>query len=141
MNSGEEVSRGLFVARRDAPEVFDGVEEALDEIAFGIEREIARALNLPVGLWRDDRDDVAYLEAGNEAIGVISLVGDHGFRRSLGGKRFGLGDVVNLAPGEADREGIAQGVDDGVDLGGQPAPRAPDGVVLAPFFRAPALCW
>lgn len=140
MNSGEEVPRGFLVTGCDAPEVFDGVEEPLDEVAFGVEREVARSLNLAVGLGRNDRDDVAYLEAGDEAVGVVSLVGDHGVRLDLGGKRFSLGDVVNLAAGEADCERIAQGIDDGMDLGGQPAPRAPDGMVLAPFLRAPALC-
>lgn len=140
MDSGEKVSGGFLIARRDASEVFDRIEEAFDEVAFGIEREVAGTLNLAVSLWRDDGRDAARLEAGDEAVGVITFVGDHGFRLDLGGKRFGFSDVVDVTACEADRERIAEGVDDGMDLGGQPAPRAPDGVVLAPFLRAPALC-
>jgi len=37
-------------------------------------------------------------------------------------------------------DGIAQGIDERVDFGGQSAARAPDRL-LAVFFRAPALCW
>jgi hypothetical protein len=41
LDHGETVRGGLFVARCDAPEMFDLVEEALDEatlfVAFGIE--------------------------------------------------------------------------------------------------------
>jgi hypothetical protein len=47
---------------------------------------------------------------------------------------------VDLASGEADGERIAERIDDGMDLGGQSAARAPDGLVFAPFLRAPALC-
>lgn len=140
MNSSEEVSRGFFVARCYSPEVFDSIEETFDEIAFGVKREVAGALNPAVGLGRDDRDDAAHLEAADEAVGIVSLVGDHGFRLDLGGKRFGLGNVVDLASGEADGERIAERIDDGMDLGGQSAARAPDGLVFAPFLRAPALC-
>jgi hypothetical protein len=47
---------------------------------------------------------------------------------------------VDLAAGEAERQRIAQGVDDHMDLGGQSAARAAYGLVDPPFLRAPALC-
>ena len=43
MNSGEEISCEFVVSRGDGPEMFEFVEEALDEIAFAIKREVARA--------------------------------------------------------------------------------------------------
>ena len=48
VKAGEEVSRRFWVACCDAPKVFDCIEEAFDEIALGIEREVAFALNLAV---------------------------------------------------------------------------------------------
>ena len=48
MNAREEVSGGFFVARCNASEVFDCVEEALDEIAFGIEDKVAFTFDLAV---------------------------------------------------------------------------------------------
>jgi hypothetical protein len=44
----EEIARGLFVAGRDAAELFDEIEEALDEVALGVEREIALAFDLAI---------------------------------------------------------------------------------------------
>ncbi len=63
MEACEEVSRGLLVSRRDGSELLDEIEEALDEIAFGIEREVAVAFDLAVRLRRDDRRDGARFEA------------------------------------------------------------------------------
>jgi hypothetical protein len=53
---------------------------------------------------------------------------------------LGLGDVVDLAAGEAERQRIAESVDDHMDLGGQAAARAAYGLVEPPFLSAPALC-
>jgi hypothetical protein len=43
MQAREEVASGFFVAGGDASELFDKIEKALDEIAFGVEGEVAIA--------------------------------------------------------------------------------------------------
>jgi hypothetical protein len=58
----------------------------------------------------------------------------------LGGEHLGLCDVVRLAAGEAYRERVAQGIDDGVYLCREAAARAAYGLIASPFLRAPALC-
>ena len=73
-------------------------------------------------------------------IGVIPLIGQQGFRFDQGRERFGLRDIVNLPTREAERQRIAQGVDDYMDFRREPAARAADGLVETPFLRAPALC-
>ena len=140
MQAREEISRGFFVAGGDAAELFDKVEEAFDEVAFGVERKVAVARDLAIRFWRDDRLDGAHFEARNEAVGVIGFIGEEGFGLQLGGERFGLVDVVDLPAGETERQRIAQGVDDHMDFGGQTAARAAYSLVEAPFLRAPALC-
>ena len=42
LSSGEEVSGEFVVARGDGTEVLELIEEAFDEIAFAVERKIAR---------------------------------------------------------------------------------------------------
>lgn len=140
METGEEVSCCLFVAGGDGAELLDGIEEALGEIALGIECEIAGTLDLAIGFWRDDGFDGPHFESRDEAAAVISLVGDHGLRLDLGGQFFSLRDIVSLSAGQTDRERIAQGIDDGVDFRRQSAARAADGLIFAPFLSAPALC-
>ena len=140
MDASEEVACGFLVARGDAPEVLESIEEALDEIAFAVERVVALALDFPVRLGRDDGPDRPDIERGDEAVAVVSLVTDQSLRLDLRGQMFGAGDVMRLPAGEANRERIAQRIDDGMDLRGQSAARSADGLILAPFLRAPALC-
>lgn len=140
MQAAEEVSGGFFVARRDGSELFDVIEEALDQVALGIEREVAVAFDRTIRFRRDDGLDRAHFQAFDEAVGVIAFVREEGLRPHLGGEGLGLIDVVDLPAGEAERQGIAQGVDDHMDFGGQPAARTSYGLVEAPFLRAPALC-
>ena len=140
MQSGKEVPGGFLVACGDASELLDVIEEALDQIALAVESIIAIAFDFPIGFWRDDGDAGAQFKAVNEAAGVIAFVSQKGFGLYLGGQRFGLGDVVDLATGEAERQGISQGIDNGVDFRREAAARAAHGLVEAPFLRAPALC-
>ena len=140
MQAGGKIARGLLVARGYGPKVLDYIEEPLDEVALGIEREVAVAFDRAIRFWRDDGLDRAHLQAFDETVGVIAFVREEGLRLRLGGEGFGLIDVVDLPAGEAERQRIAQGVDDHMDFGGQPTARAPYGLVEAPFLRAPALC-
>ena len=119
--------------------MLDYAEEPFDEVAFAVQREIAFALDLPVRLRRYHRFDASRPEAFDEGVGVVAFVREDRLRFDPACERLGLRDVVNLSSGEADRERIAEGVDDGVYLRRQSAPRSADGFV-APFFIAPALC-
>ena len=55
-------------------------------------------------------------------------------------QRFGTSQIVILARAEHYFDGIAEGVDERVNLGGQSAAGSTDGL-RAVFFWAPALCW
>ena len=140
MQAGEEIARGFFVAGRDASELFDELKETLDEVALGVEGGVAIASDLAVRLWRDNRLDGSHFEALDEGVGVITLVAEEGFGLHFSGEGFSLCDVVDLAASKTQRQRIAQGVDDHMDLGGRAAARAAYGLVGTPFLRAPALC-
>ena len=131
---GEEIAGGFLVARCDASELFDVIEEAFDQIAFGIECEVACALNFAVGLRRNHHGDGALFKAGDQAACVIALVAKKRAGLDLRGQGFGFGDVVDLAASEAQRERIAQSIDNHMDFGREPAARTPDGLVRAVFF-------
>jgi hypothetical protein len=127
--------------------LLEGVEEALDEIALAIEGEIGLSRVFAVGFWWNDGGDPAFLELPDEGIRVVPLVADKGVRLDLVEKRLdlvekrrGLSDVGCLPRGQRQRDRIAECIDDGVDLRRQAAARTADGLVLAVFFWAPALC-
>ena len=140
MKTGEKIAGGFFVAGGDAAKMLDCIEEPLDEITLAVKREVAVPLNFAIRFRRDDRLDGAHFEALDEGVAIISLVAEKRSGLDLGGQRLCLIDVMDLAAGEAERERIAQSVDDGVDFGRQAAARTAYGLVLAPFLRAPALC-
>ena len=140
MDTCEIVARGLFISGGDSSEVFERVEEALDEVALGVKSVVAVAFDGSVGLGRDDRFDAAHTQSLDEAIGVVSLVADEGFGLDLGGERLGLRHVVDLAAGETNGERQAERVDDDVDFRGQSAARSADRFLAAVFLGAPALC-
>jgi hypothetical protein len=50
LNSGKEISGKFVVARGDGAKVLEFVEEVLDEIALAVEREVAGARGLAIGL-------------------------------------------------------------------------------------------
>ena len=115
-------------------------EEPLDEIALAIQGEVGLARGSPVGLGRDDGNDVACFERRDQGIAVVAFVGEEGFGRDLVEQRFGLGDVGGLTRRQRQRNRVAERIDNSVDLGRQPAARSADGLIFAVFFWAPALC-
>ena len=139
MDSGEEISGEFVVASGDGAEVFEFVEEALDEVAFAVEREIARPLGLTIGLGRDDRSDSPLVEGANERVGIVRLVANQGIWVGVLDQRFRASKIMSLAWREHQLDGIAQGVDERMNFGGQSAARSADRL-RSVFFRAPALC-
>ena len=119
--------------------MFEQIEEALDEVAFAIKHKVALALGLTVGLGRDDRSDPAVGEGIDKWISVVCLIGNQGIWVSILDQRFCAGKIVILARREPQLDGIAQSIDERMNLGCQPAARSADRL-RAVFFRAPALC-
>jgi hypothetical protein len=56
-------------------------------------------------------------------------------------QHIGSIQIAGLTAGQMKADGVAQGIDRGMNFGAQPAFAASDGLVGAPFFSAPALCW
>jgi len=140
LNSGEEISGEFIVARGDGAKVLELVEEALDEVAFAVEREVAVPRDLAIGFWRDHRTDLPPLESLDQQIGVVSLVPDQSPGIDVFDQRLRASQIVGLPGREPQLDGVAEGVDQRVDFGRQSAPGSADRL-LAVFFSAPALCW
>ncbi len=123
-----------------ARKVLEFVEEAFDEVAFAIEREVAIARGLAIGLWGNHWGDAPFGEHVDQRISVISLVADQGLGVDTVNQRFCASQIVGLPRREHQRDGVAKSVDEGVNFGRQSAARSADRL-RAVFFRAPALCW
>ena len=93
-----------------------------------------------IGLRWDDGRDAPFFERLDQRVGVIALVGEECFRLDLIEQRHRLRDVGRLTRGERQCHGIAERIDDRMDFGRQPTAGSADGLILAAFFWAPALC-
>src|SRR5208337_617918 len=140
LNPSEENLGELVVTRGDGPEMLELVEETLNQIAFAVEGEIACARGFSVRFGWDDWGDRSIVEGGDEGVGVEGLVGDQSAGRDGFDQRFGTSEIVILARAEHHLDGIAEGIDERVNLGRQSAAGSADGLRTV-FFWAPALCW
>jgi hypothetical protein len=140
LNACEKISGELVVSCGDGAKVLEFIEEALDEIAFTIEREVAGPRRLAIGFRRDHRRDVSRGETIEERVGIVCLIANQGLRISRLKQWFCASQIMSLPRREHQIDGIAESIDKDVNFGGQSAAGSAD-CLLAVFFRAPALCW
>lgn len=138
MDAGEEVPGAFVVSCCDASELLEFVEEALDEIALLVERLVVGSRREAIAFGRDDDRCFAGPQLVDQAIRVERPVGDQRAGLKAVEKRFAGLEVVDLPGRERKSDGIAERVHQRAELAGQASPAAADGLVLAPFFRAPA---
>ena len=116
------------------------VEEALDEVAPAVDREVDNAANADVALAGDMGFGAAGLDELDDGAGKETTIGDHvvGQTQPLDQRRKGC-LVGGLTGREQETDRQAARVDDDVDLGAQSSTRPADGVIRAPFLP-PAAC-
>lgn len=93
-----------------------------------------------VGTRRNDRLGPAPGNLLAQRIGIKGSISDNDLRINALQQRRGLREVMRLPLGEDESGQIAQSFDQGMNLGGQSATRAPDRL-RAFFWAAPAECW
>ena len=119
VEEGEEVASELLEAHGDAPEALDALEEALHEASLFVQMPVDRALARAVGLGRDDDRTAVVFEHLDEWRRVVGLVaGDEGVG-DVAQKLVGELHFVGLARREREAHGVAERVNDRVDLRGR----------------------
>src|SRR5262249_1738829 len=118
LDSGKKIPSELVVARRNGAEVLELVEEALNKITLAVARKIAFARRLAIVLGWNDRRDLALSTGIDEGVSDVSLVTDHGIGVDVFDQRLCAGQIMSLTGGEHEFDRIAQGVNEGMNLGG-----------------------
>ena len=117
MERGEEIPRGLIVARNYAAGLFELAEEILDQLVCLVERLIKAAGRCSV-LPR--RDYGGFSGTGQRfedtLVGVIVLVGDQHLGGHLRQQRIGAGQTMGLSEGQQEAQRVAEGVDQSMVL-------------------------
>ena len=141
MDGGEEVAGGLIVAGCDGAKLLELGEEILDQMPGLVEVFVEGARRLAaLARWDDGRLAGFGQRFEYPLVGIERFVGDERLGLKVGQQGIGSGQIVRLTAGEMKAGRIAERIDGGVDLGGQPALAAADRLILAQFLGAPAAC-
>jgi hypothetical protein len=142
MDCGEEISSGFIVACRDSAESLELAEEVLNEVTGLESRFVIGALVFAIAPgWDHGSFSRCAKRVDHTLIGVVCFVCQQGLSLHTRQQRVGAFQIMGLARSQKETEWIAQGVNQRVDFGAQPAVAGPDRLVRAAFFWAPALCW
>ena len=140
MDCAEEVSCELIVACRYRTKLLEFSEETLDQVAFFVENEVAFPFVFAIALWRDDDGDSRVAQPFDQSVCIVTFVAEQRAASDAFEQLPRRAKIVDVTRGQNKPDRIAQGVGKRMDFACQTAPGASDGLVLAPFFRAPALC-
>ena len=140
MDCAEEVSCELIVACRYRTKLLEFSEETLDQVAFFVENEVAFPFVFAIALWRDDDGDSRVAQPFDQSVCIVTFVAEQRAASDAFEQLPRSANIVDVTARQNKPDRIAQGVGERMDFACQTAPGASDGLVLAPFFRAPALC-
>src|SRR5512134_3141765 len=130
----------FVVAHSETAKLFESIEEPLHEVTCLVSLPVVFTRSTAVATRRDDGFCARGVDALDEGIAVVPLVSDHRLRRDRFDQRGSLLNIRDMATGENQAQRITQGIHARMDLGGQSASRAANGLIATVFLSAPAEC-
>jgi len=100
--------------------VLDFQEEALDQVALAIKGVVAGDLRRCCS-GRDDRHGILAFDGLPQGLGIVALVPQDMVGGKISDQGLSLSDIAHLSRRQDEAERIAQSINDGMDLGRQPA--------------------
>jgi hypothetical protein len=130
---------GIFLkSGGDAPAMFQFVDQALDQVAFAVERLLNGYNTLAFFLRRNHRRGTAFMDRLPKRGSHAASVGNDVAGGLLLQERLGLGDIGHFTAGEDQPQGKSFLIIEQMNLGAQSASGAPQRLVV--FFLEPAAC-
>lgn len=120
--------------------MLDAAKQPLDQVAVAVDPGIESMLDF-AGWVRGNYGAYATLaQRLPQVCGVERGIGNHGTAIDAAKQRMCVVDVAFLSRGQGKAGQLPQVLDQGMDLGAQPAARAPERL-RAVFLGAPLACW
>lgn len=135
LTAARKFSANFVIAGRDATELLDAVEEALDGVARLV--EVLREADgiAPVGLWRDVGPGLLFAHSLAQGVCVVAFVRQqHGPFGQIGDQPFRAGNITPFDGGWPELDRAALAVDERVDLGCEAASGAAQTAISTPLL-------
>jgi len=127
MDCGAEISGGFVVACRDSAELLEFAEEVLNEMTRLESRFVIGTLVSAIAPgWDHGSFSRCAKRVDHTLVGVECFVCQQSVGLHPRQQRVGAFQIMGFARGQKEGEWIAQGVNQGVDFGAQPAMAGPD---------------
>ena len=141
VDRGEKVARAFVVAGSDGTELFQLGEEILYQMASDIKMLVILPRFFAIGFGWNYRGFTGCRQRLEDSlIGIECFVGDQNVCLHVRQQVVGTDQIMGLPTGDVEAYRTAERINQGMDFGAQPPARAPDRLVFAGFFLAPALC-
>jgi len=141
LHHGKEVLRQLVVAGRDAAEVLELGEEALNQVPLAVQPCAEVRFRSPVGLGWDIGERPLFSERRADAIDIVSLIRQYDCSSPNMVEQFvGSLAIMALPSGQAQPDREALPIDNRVDFGREATSGTTETMISIPLF-AVAACW
>ena len=134
MQESVETAGEFVVARGDATELLEPIEETFNQMARLVAMPVDWALIDSVAARRDIGNGVGGFDGFDQLIAVVAFVGGNGSGWNASNQRGTLGHIGDLSAGEQEGDGAAVAIGQRVDFGGAAAARTTDGLFSLPPF-------
>lgn len=136
VDGSEEISGSFIITGSDGSELFELAEEILDEVSCFIEFSVKIGRRQAIRSGRDHRRFAGGCQRfADPRVSIKGLVGDQRIGCHLRQQRIGSDQIVGLPGGQQESQGVAERVDQGMDLRAQPAATVADRLVLIFFWE------
>ena len=120
MQEGVESICKFVVSSCDTAELFETIEESLDEVSCLVAVPVDVAFGVAIASRWDDRLGTGGLNDVDQGIAVVTFVGNDSAGRYCLNQGCSLRDIGHLAGRQDQTNRITQGIDTSMDLGGHP---------------------
>lgn len=141
MQESVETAGEFVVARGDATELLEPIEETFNQIARLVAMPVDWALIDSVAARRNIGNGVGGFDGFDQLIAVVAFVGGNGSGWNASNQRGTLGHIGDLSAGQYQTQRIAQGIVANMNFRRQSTARSTDRLIATVFFGAPAACW
>ena len=135
MNERQIIAIQFFITCCDPAKLFDSIKKTLDQITVFIHMTIISTLHRSISFWWNNRYSTACLNAFNQCIRIVALIGQHCVRLDILQQCLRLRNISHFTTGQQTTHRVAKRIDCSMNFTGPSATRTTYGLSTFFFWR------